>query len=103
MARSNVDTLSYKDLLALSSEIEDAVAARKIEEARAVRSQLAELASAKGFSIEELFGKSRKTGKVAVKFRNPKDGAQTWMGRGRKPLWLVAALKKGAKMETFAV
>ena len=103
MARSNVDTLSYKTLLALQSEIEEAIEVRKIEDARAVRSQLAALASQNGFSVEELFGKSRKSGKVAVKFRNPKDATQTWAGRGRKPLWLVAAIKKGAKIETFAV
>ena len=39
----------------------------------------------------------------AAKFRNPKDASQTWTGRGRKPNWLVEALKKGAKMDTFAI
>ena len=34
---------------------------------------------------------------------NPDDPAQTWTGRGRKPNWLVARLKKGAKVENFAI
>ena len=103
MTRPNVGRLSYKDLLALRSEIVEAIEVRKTEDARAVRSQLAALASQNGFSLEELFGKSRKSGKVAVKFQNPKDATQTWTGRGRKPLWLVAAIKKGAKIEAFAI
>ena len=29
--------------------------------------------------------------------------SQTWTGRGRKPNWLVDAVKKGAKIESFAI
>ena len=43
----------------------------------------------------------RKGKKVATKFRGPK-GA-TWAGRGLKPKWLVAELKKGKKLESFAI
>src|SRR5689334_16095027 len=33
--------------------------------------------------------------KVPPKYRNPADKGETWTGRGRQPLWLVAALKSG--------
>ena len=46
-------------------------------------------------------GTKGKTNKVA-KFVNPDNPAETWTGRGRKPNWLVAKLKKGAKLESFA-
>jgi DNA-binding protein H-NS len=37
-----------------------------------------------------------------VKYRDPKTG-QTWTGRGRLPLWLKAAEKKGKKRDSFLV
>ena len=39
--------------------------------------------------------------KVPVKYRDSKGNA--WTGRGRPPLWLVAAEKAGKKRETFLV
>ena len=45
-------------------------------------------------------GKGKMT---APKYANPEDPSQTWAGRGRKPNWLVAKLKKGANMADFAI
>lgn len=36
---------------------------------------------------------------VKPKYRNPADESETWTGRGRQPLWLVAALKSGKKLD----
>ena len=52
--------------------------------------------------MEELFGKRGSKGSAA-KYRNPKDASQTWTGRGRKPNWLIDAVKKGAKIESFEI
>lgn len=41
--------------------------------------------------------------KVPPKYRNPADKQETWTGRGRQPLWLVAALKSGKKIESFLI
>jgi DNA-binding protein H-NS len=41
--------------------------------------------------------------KLKPKYRNPKNKSQTWAGRGLKPRWLTDLLKKGKKMEDFAV
>jgi len=41
--------------------------------------------------------------KVKPKYRNPADKAETWTGRGRQPLWLVAALKSGKKQDAFLI
>ncbi len=68
-----------------------------------IKAKLVNLAEQKGFSVEELFGKSRRTTRATVRFRNPKNATETWAGRGRRPLWLTAALKKGAKLDSFAV
>jgi len=90
----------------------------------AVRKKLTELAAAEGYSVAELFGaggtaaarapaagstgrtspaKGRKLGKVAPKYRNPANKAETWTGRGKQPLWLAAQIKKGKKIEEFLI
>jgi DNA-binding protein H-NS len=44
---------------------------------------------------------SLKGRKVPPKYRSPK--GETWAGRGARPKWLVAAMKKGRKMEDFLI
>lgn len=106
MARTNgIDKLSHAQLLDLHKRIEAAIVERKAMEAREVKEKLQALAEKSGFSLAELFGSKRggKRGPAAIKYRNPKDTAQTWTGRGRKPNWLVDAVKKGAKIDSFSV
>ncbi len=106
MARNDgLDKLSYAELLDLQERVKVALVDRKVDEARQVKEKLQALASKSGFSLSELFGGKRggRKGTVAVKYRNPKDSSQTWTGRGRRPAWLVDAVKKGAKLERFLV
>jgi DNA-binding protein H-NS len=46
-------------------------------------------------------GKSLKGRKVPPKYRSR--SGDTWAGRGARPKWMVAALKKGRKMEDFLI
>jgi DNA-binding protein H-NS len=39
---------------------------------------------------------------VLPKYRNPQT-SETWSGRGKRPLWLVAAMKSGRKIEEFRI
>jgi DNA-binding protein H-NS len=41
--------------------------------------------------------------KLKPKYRNPKNKAETWAGRGLKPKWLVGMIKQGKKLEDFAL
>jgi DNA-binding protein H-NS len=41
--------------------------------------------------------------KLPPLYRNPKNRAETWAGRGNRPRWLVAALRGGKKLEAFAI
>jgi len=41
--------------------------------------------------------------KVRSLYRNPKNHDETWAGRGRRPRWLAAALKRGMKLRAFAI
>ncbi|HWI24800.1 MAG TPA: H-NS histone family protein [Lysobacter sp.] len=87
-----------------------------------VRSKLAQLAKAEGYSIAELFGgatpkappaaesakgrkstKGYKLGKVAPKYRNPDNPAETWAGRGQQPKWMASRIAQGRKLEDFLI
>ena len=104
MATPAFGKLSYAELLKLEARINSAIATRKAEDAKAAKEELRAMAAKAGFELEELFGKrGPKKGKGVAKYRNPKDPAQTWTGRGRKPNWLIDAVKKGGKLDSFAV
>lgn len=73
---------------------------------------VAAVISKHGLSLSEVqraFGMSKGGSKrrtsggrpVAVKYKDEK--GNTWTGRGRSPLWLVAAEKAGKKRESFLV
>jgi DNA-binding protein H-NS len=40
---------------------------------------------------------------VHPKYRNPAEPSETWAGRGKKPRWVVAALKKGKHLEDLRI
>ena len=104
MAKINgLDKLTYKELVDLQQRVAQAMVERKASERTEVKRRMMELAAASGFDLAELVGGkgSRKGSKVDAKYRNPADPTQTWAGRGRQPTWLVAALKKGQKLESF--
>jgi DNA-binding protein H-NS len=104
MATNKFDKMSYAELVKFHERLQQAIADRRIEDAAATKEQLRVMAEKAGFDVNELFGKRRgKRGSSGVKYRNSKDTSQTWTGRGRKPNWLVDALKKGAKIDSFAV
>ena len=104
MATNGIDKMSYAELVKFHERLQQAIADRRSEDAAATKEQLRAMAQKAGFDVDELFGKRRgKRGASSVKYRNPKDASQTWTGRGRKPNWLVDALKKGGKIDSFAV
>ncbi|HEX4892262.1 MAG TPA: H-NS histone family protein [Hyphomicrobiaceae bacterium] len=106
MAGPNIEKMPLKDLIELESRVKKAIVQAKERERAELKQKMVELAEESGFSVSELFGSGRggiKGGKVAVKYRNRENPSETWTGRGRQPKWLSAALKKGAKLQDFAV
>ena len=114
----NLESLNVKQLLKLEQDVAVAMA-RKFDQAEKARETLGSELSAKlakmvsdlglppaqaNVAISFGPGKNghakRKGGKVAPKFRNPLDHAQTWTGRGRMPTWMV---KAGGNKEQFAI
>jgi DNA-binding protein H-NS len=104
MAAINLDQMSLKELLSLEEKIQGAISEARAKGRSEIKSKVADLAAAHGFSISELFGnKGPLKSKGAAKYANPEDPSDTWSGRGRKPNWLVARIKKGAKLEQFKI
>lgn len=105
MARlPNLDKLSYADLVALREEIDAMLVQKQAEEKAALKQKLSDLAKEQGFELDEIVGKSRKRGAVAIKYRDPENPANTWTGRGRMPRWMADATKKrGVKKEDFLI
>ena len=90
------------------AEIEAKIAeARNASKAGAVK-QILDLMTENGLSGADLgftppAKKPRKprASNAAPKFRDPESG-QTWVGRGKRPTWLVQALAGGRSLESFA-
>lgn len=120
----DLNTLSAKELDALIEQAKKRkTTLTKRKPLAVVRQKLAALAKAEGYSIAELFGtgstaksapstagkgtrtstKGRKLGKVAPKYRNPANPAETWAGRGQQPKWLATETGKGRSLDEFLI
>ena len=99
MARkSNIASMSVEALFKLRDDVSAVLATRASE----LRQQLAKLTGGDtGSGKRRGRPPGRKGKKVPPKYRGPK-GA-TWSGRGLKPRWLTAEIKKGKKLEDFAI
>lgn len=108
MARTvDLERMGFDQLQKLSEKVEAAKRERKSEEAKAAKKKINELLKQSEFTISELYGIARGSKKSeerlgAIQYRNPNRPSEMWTGRGRRPYWLVEALKKrGAKLEDF--
>lgn len=106
MAAVNVDKMSLKEINDLEAKIAKAKSAARDKAKADLKDRIDRLVDGSGFSVAELYGfggRGRGRSKSAAKYANPDNRSETWTGRGRKPNWLVARLKKGAKMDDFAL
>ncbi|MDZ7905493.1 MAG: H-NS histone family protein [Cypionkella sp.] len=101
--------LSLKELKALQSRVAKEIDGFKDREKRAALAALDEKARELGYaSAAAMLGatggvKPRKRSPAVPKFANPANKSETWSGRGRKPLWFVAALKSGKTPDQMAI
>jgi DNA-binding protein H-NS len=110
----DLSTLNVEQLKDLLKKIPAEIKRRTEEVSNAAREaaieKLKEIAREHGYSLEELAGtkKPRKsTGgarkPVAPKYANPSNSAETWTGRGRKPLWVQNALNQGRSLDSLLI
>ena len=99
-----INELPLKSLLTLQERLDDAIKAATVRERAEVKLEMEQLAKRRGFDLADvLHRKSAKKYGKSAKFINPEDKSQTWTGHGRKPNWLVDAMKKGAQLDEYRV
>lgn len=96
----DLENMSLKELRDLRGKVDRAIVGFEERKRRAAMAALEDAAREHGFSLNELTGAktARRGGKVAPKYANPADASQTWTGRGRRPLWIQAALDSGKSL-----
>lgn len=106
----NLDALSHAELQALIKSAEAQMTSARKNHVHEVRVKIDALLQNASLTLDEVYprrgGKSPTGAKsvVAPKYRNPENAAQTWSGRGKRPLWFVDALKKrGVTAESLLI
>jgi DNA-binding protein H-NS len=102
-----LETMSLDDLWSLHERVSGILSARIKAEKHELEKRLAVLSRGMDFGQlgdpQSLTAKPRrKYPRVLPKYRNPQT-SETWSGRGKRPRWLVAAMKSGRKMEEFQI
>jgi DNA-binding protein H-NS len=101
--RTNLDEMSTDELWSFYEVLTETLAARILEEKRALDARL-QLLQQKGLprhvSIpQNETPKKRKYPKVPQKYWNPQDHEQTWSGRGKQPRWVATLLESGLNLD----
>ena len=100
---SGLASMTLDALMGLRDNVDRIISTRAEAERTTIERQLARLSGFVGGSAPRRKKSSLKGRKVAPKYRNPANPSETWAGRGVRPRWLQAQLKKGRKIEAFAI
>src|SRR5262245_41496120 len=100
MAKVNLSGMSVEALMDLRKRVDQMLFERRAE----LQKQMERLDRAIAF-LTGPRGKvpvsALKARKVPPKYRSP--SGETWAGRGARPRWLVAAIKRGKKLDDFLI
>ena len=106
----NLESLSPAELQTLIKNAEAQMESARKNHVKEVRAKIDGILAGAGLTIGEVYptrgGKVAKGSKAAVapKYRNPDNAAQTWSGRGKRPVWFNEALKKkGVTAESLLI
>jgi DNA-binding protein H-NS len=104
-----LESMSLDDLWSLHEKVSALLSARIKAEKQELEKRLAVLNRGNDIISQSSPSRSlqngkvrRKYPKVLPKYHNPQT-SETWSGRGKRPLWLVAAMKSGRKIEEFRI
>jgi DNA-binding protein H-NS len=100
-----LEALSLKDLRQLHKDLAKAMSTYEDRHKAEARAKLDAIAKEMGYSLVDLIGTEVEPTRTpaAAKYRHPENPSLTWSGRGRKPLWFVAALDAGKTPEDLAL
>ena len=97
MAKINLSGMTVEALMDLRKRVDETLHERRAE----IEKQLKMMGGAIAVVGRRGGGSALKGRKVPPKYRGP--SGDTWAGRGAKPKWLVAAIKRGRKLDDFLI
>jgi len=97
MPKVNLSGMTVEALMDLRKRVDEMLHRRRAE----LEKQLERMAVVGGRRVVQGGGSALKGRKVPPKYRSP--SGETWAGRGARPRWLVAAIKRGKKLEDFLI
>jgi DNA-binding protein H-NS len=108
MGKFDLEGMDFDELWLLHEELtkilSEKITAEKLElEKRLARLNPPKPIGAAGGAASTTDRPRRKYPKVMPKYFNPSTPTETWSGRGKRPRWLVAALRSGHKLEEFRI
>jgi DNA-binding protein H-NS len=97
MPKVNLSGMTVEALMDLRKRVDETLLKRRAE----IETQLVRM----GKAIAVVGGRGGRSvlkgRKVPPKYRSP--SGETWAGRGARPVWLVAAIKGGKKLDVFLI
>lgn len=101
----NLSTMTMIELRNLQDKIEQEIGSRERQDLSKAREQIMAIAQQAGIPLKQLIldGLHPRTGKVAVRYRNPDNAAEQWTGRGRQPLWVKNWVESGKSIDLLRV
>ena len=106
MSTLDYDQFDRVTLLQIMEEIPLELKKRDKVMRQELKSKMQKLAEEAGYSLDDIIagGKIKApTKKATPKYEKPGEPTTTWTGRGRKPLWVLAALDEGKVMEDLEI
>ena len=97
MENSDLKSMAIDDLWQLHEQIAAKLARELAMEKARLEERLHKLGSA-----SKVIASDRQR-RPYPKYRNPKNPAETWSGRGKQPRWLTAQLRSGKTVKDFLI
>lgn len=100
----DIENLNVNELQDLIQEAEALVVSKQGKQLVDAYKQFETIAEECDSTINEIMNAGQKlVSERNVRYMNPENSAETWTGRGRKPIWLVSALEDGHQLSEFEV
>lgn len=106
MSILDYDQFDRPALLQMQKEIPIELKKRDKTLRNELRKKVQKMVEDAGYSIDDVLTSSKpkaQTSKAPPKFRDPTNSDSTWTGRGRKPLWVLAALEDGKSLDDLLI
>ncbi len=96
---------SPEEIQKIIAEAQNALVEKQKSQRKEVIAQIKALADSIGVTVvfKDDGRRASKGGSVAAKYRNPKNGSETWTGRGLKPKWVASLESQGYSLNDLLI